>query len=78
MISAAQIRAGRALVGWSAVKLAKNSDVSINTIQRLETGAQSVGKASVDTINKITSALENAGVVLLPDGVGVTMRQDKP
>lgn len=75
MISAEQIRAGRALLNWSARQLAEAAILSLNTVQRLERGDVPIGKASVDTIQKITQALEDAGVVFLPDGYGVTKRQ---
>jgi transcriptional regulator with XRE-family HTH domain len=78
LISPEQIRAGRGLLNWSARELAEAADVSLNTVQRLELGKRPIGKASVETIDKITRALESAGVVLLSDGYGVTKRQDKP
>jgi transcriptional regulator with XRE-family HTH domain len=37
-ISASQVRAGRAFVGWSARELSERSEVSLSTIQRLEAG----------------------------------------
>lgn len=36
MLSAAQIRAARALLGISAIELAQMSDVDLRTIQRFE------------------------------------------
>jgi predicted transcriptional regulator len=74
MISAKQIRAGRALLGWTAQELAKNAGTSIDVIQRLETEKVSVTQARMGTIQKIVGALTNAGVDLL-NGDGVRMRQ---
>jgi transcriptional regulator with XRE-family HTH domain len=75
VLSAEQIRAGRALLNWSARELAENTGLAMTTIQRLERGEVAIPSASVDTINRITRALEGAGVVLLADGVGVTMKR---
>ena len=75
-ISAEQIRAGRALLQWSAKELADRAGVVIHTVQRLETGKVPVGRATVETIDKITRALEGGGVVLLPDGYGVTLKPE--
>lgn len=72
-VSAEQIRAGRALLNWSARELAKEAVVAITTVQRLEVGAVPIENASVATVGKITRALEAAGVVFLPDGYGVTL-----
>ena len=75
MITPGQIRAGRALIGWSARELAEQAEVSLNTVQRLELGRVPVKAASVETIEKIIGALRRAGVVLLDDGRGVTIRE---
>jgi transcriptional regulator with XRE-family HTH domain len=74
MITAKQIRAGRALLGWTAQELAKSAGTSIDVVQRLETEKVAIAKARVGTIQKIEGALTNAGVELL-DGDGVRMRQ---
>jgi transcriptional regulator with XRE-family HTH domain len=74
MISAAQIRAGRALLNWSARELAEQAGMALNTVQRLEIGKVPIEKASVETIDKITKALGRQGVVFLEDGFGVTLR----
>jgi DNA-binding transcriptional regulator YhcF (GntR family) len=77
MISAEQIRAGRALLQWSARELADKADVALNTVQRLEVGRVAIAKASVETIDKITRALASEGVVFLEDGFGVTLRRQR-
>jgi transcriptional regulator with XRE-family HTH domain len=74
-LSAEQIRAGRALLGWSAQQLADRVGVSIHTIQRLETGKVPIAKAKFETITGIRQALEDGGVSFLTDGYGVTKRQ---
>jgi transcriptional regulator with XRE-family HTH domain len=74
-LSAEQIRAGRAMAGWSAQQLADRVGMSIHTIQRLETGKVAIAKAKYETVVGIRRALEEAGVVFLDDGYGVTKRQ---
>jgi transcriptional regulator with XRE-family HTH domain len=71
MIEAAQVRAARALIGWSTSKLADTAGVPLSTINEFETGAPDYA-ANEAGIDKICAALEAAGVVFLPkeDGVG--------
>lgn len=61
MLTADQIRAGRALVRWSARELAAKAGLSLPTIQRLE-AADGVPSTSVKTLMSIKTALEEAGV----------------
>jgi transcriptional regulator with XRE-family HTH domain len=74
MITAKQIRAGRALLGWTAQELANKAGTSIDVVQRLETEKVAIAKARAGTIQKIEGALTDAGVDLL-NGDGVRMRQ---
>lgn len=76
MISALQIKAGRALAGWSARELAERAGVGLLAIQRIENGTVALERSKGGTIEGIERALESAGVVALPDGVGVTMLQE--
>jgi transcriptional regulator with XRE-family HTH domain len=69
VISSRQIRAGRALLGWSQLVLAERAGVSPITIKRLEASGD-VLEARVATVEAVTRALERAGVVFLPDGDG--------
>jgi transcriptional regulator with XRE-family HTH domain len=75
MITAKQIRAGRALLGWTAQELAMAAGTSIDAIQRLETEKVEIAKARAGTIQKIENALAAAGVDLL-NGNGVRIRED--
>ncbi len=59
MISARQIRAARALLGWSQQELADRAIVSVNAIRRLE---RSQVDPRLSTIAAVKAALENAGV----------------
>ena len=61
MITAEQIRAGRAAVGWSADQLAKAAGIVRRTIVAIE-GARGVPSSNAQTLQKIISALEAAGI----------------
>ena len=60
-VSIQQVKAARALLGWSQEQLADASGVSIPTIKRLEANDGPLGGRDV-TAEKIKRALENAGV----------------
>ena len=78
MITASQIRAARALVRWSAEKLAEQSDLSWKTIQRLES-VEGVPSSNVRTLGAIKKTLETAGVDFIDAddefGPGVRLRE---
>lgn len=61
MLTAAQIRAARGLLGWPARVLAERAGVSLATVQRLEHFDQSP-HGTVATAEKIRHALEAAGI----------------
>lgn len=61
MITGPQIRAARALLGWSARELAERSGVSYPTIQRAEQAAD-VPEMKTSNMQAVTEALEGAGV----------------
>lgn len=67
VITAAQLRAARALLGVSQRELAEASGVSVPTIRRME-ASQGTVRANVDTLVKIVAALGAAGVELIGDG----------
>ncbi len=64
-IVGAQIRAGRALVGWSADDLAEKARVGVATVRRAETGQRATTPANLDAIRR---ALQAAGVEFLSEG----------
>jgi transcriptional regulator with XRE-family HTH domain len=78
MIFYDQIRAGRALLGWSQLDLAKAASVGVATVRRLE-GSDNQIRGSADTVWKIQMALEHAGVEFIPadetKGPGVRLKQ---
>lgn len=61
MITSYQIRAARALLGWSADDLAQVASVGIATVRRFET-VQGVPSGQVRIMEALKTALENAGV----------------
>ena len=64
MISAAQMRAARALLGIDQRTLAEMAGVSLPTIQRMEASEGNV-RGVVDTLTKVVAAIERAGVELI-------------
>lgn len=64
MITAAQIKAARALVGWSQPQLVTASGVSLPTIVRMES-ASGPGRSSAANVDAVKRALERAGVSFL-------------
>ncbi|ACL56549.1 helix-turn-helix domain-containing protein [Methylobacterium nodulans] len=66
MITAAQMRAARALLGIDQRQLAELSGVSLPTIQRMEASEGNV-RGIVDTLTKVVDALNRAGVELIGD-----------
>lgn len=66
MITAAQMRAARALLGIDQRQLADLSGVSLPTVQRMEASEGNV-RGVVDTLTKVIEALDRAGVELIGD-----------
>ncbi|MEQ8355898.1 MAG: helix-turn-helix transcriptional regulator [Kiloniellaceae bacterium] len=80
MITAGQMRAGRALLGIDQRRLAELAGVSLPTIQRMESSDGTV-RGVVDTLMKVVAAFEAAGVELIGEdapsagrGRGVRLR----
>jgi transcriptional regulator with XRE-family HTH domain len=67
MITSAQLRASRALLGIDQRQLADLSGLSVPTIQRME-ASDGVVRGNVDSLMKIVSALDNAGIELIAEG----------
>ncbi|RVD54250.1 helix-turn-helix domain-containing protein [Mesorhizobium sp. M2D.F.Ca.ET.185.01.1.1] len=64
MITAAQMRAARALTGIDQKTLAERAGVSLPTIQRME-ASDGVVRGVVDTLMKVIQALDAVGVELI-------------
>lgn len=81
MITAAQMRAGRALLGIDQQTLADLAGVSLPTVQRME-ASQGHVRGVVDTLMKIVAAFDKAGIELIGEnassdgrGRGVRFKQ---
>ena len=61
MIIAAQIRAARAALGWSAQDLARISGVGHRTIMRIE-ASEGIPGGRISTLLDLKTALERAGI----------------
>ena len=70
MPSPAQIRAARALLGWTQKQLAKAAGLSDPSIKRLELENLAV---SQETVDRATAALEAAGIKFIGT-TGVDMK----
>ena len=66
MISGAQLRAARALLGISAAELAEASGVGHRTIQRCES-SDAIPDARTTVLRQLKDALEAHGIVFLGD-----------
>lgn len=84
MITAAQMRAARALLGIDQKNLAELSGLSVPTIQRMEASTGNV-RGVVDSLTRVVEAFELAGVELIGEGVssrdggrGVRLKQSPP
>ena len=83
MITSAQMRAARALLGMDQKQLAEASGVSLPTIQRMEASDGNV-RGVVDTLMKVIEAFERLGVEMIGEnsfcdggGRGVRFREAK-
>ena len=81
MITSQQMRAARALLGIDQRQLAALAALSLPTIQRMEASDGQV-RGIVDTLVKVITALEGAGIELLGEnatstgvGRGVRLRE---
>lgn len=81
MITSQQMRAARALLGLDQRQIAALAGLSLPTIQRMEASDGQV-RGVVDTLVKVITALEGAGIELLGEnapssgvGRGVRLRE---
>jgi transcriptional regulator with XRE-family HTH domain len=75
LLTVAQLRAARGLLGWSQATLAEASGLSLPTIKRTELETVNV---STDAREKMRRALESAGVIFVEEngeGPGVRLRK---
>jgi transcriptional regulator with XRE-family HTH domain len=67
MITSNQLRAARALLNIDQRETAELANLSVPTIQRME-ASEGVIRANVDSLMKLVSALEQAGIELINPG----------
>ncbi len=67
MITAAQLRAARVLLGIDQRRLAELSGLSVPTIQRME-ASETVVRGNVDSLVKLLTAFEAAGIEMIDEG----------
>ena len=67
MITAAQLRAARALLSLDQRRLAELSGLSVPTIQRME-ASDGVIRGNVESLMKLIAALDAAGLDLIAEG----------
>jgi transcriptional regulator with XRE-family HTH domain len=67
MITAAQLRAARQLLGVDQRRLAELSGLSVPTIQRME-ASETIVRGNVDSLMKLITALDEAGIELINEG----------
>lgn len=76
MVTPRQVRAARALLGWSQQQLADSAIISLNALIRLERGQVD---SRVSTLNAVVRALAKAGVEFIPaDTKGEGVRLSDP
>jgi transcriptional regulator with XRE-family HTH domain len=67
MITAAQLRAARELLRIDQRRHAEQSGLTVPTIQRME-ASETMIRGNVDSLVKLITALEDAGIELIDDG----------
>jgi hypothetical protein len=76
-LTSSQIRAGRALLRWSADDLARESALGVNTIRRAELAEDKTSLTAANDLS-VRRALEAAGVDFIDEnggGPGVRLRR---
>jgi transcriptional regulator with XRE-family HTH domain len=77
IISGSQIRAARALLGWSQRELSRKSRVAFGTVQRMERFDGPIG-ARTETLAKVVAVLEKAGIEFLnSESPGLRLRKKR-
>jgi transcriptional regulator with XRE-family HTH domain len=84
MITAAQLRAARALLGIDQRELAQRCTLSLPTIQRME-ASDGVIRGNVDSLMKLVDTLAASGIELISEGTasqgggrGVRLKEPAP
>lgn len=84
MITGAQMRAARAMLGIDQKRLAELASVSLPTIQRMEASKGNV-RGVVESLTRVVGALDRAGIELIGEGApstgagrGVRLKEPAP
>jgi transcriptional regulator with XRE-family HTH domain len=84
LLTASQLKAARALLKLDQRQLAGLSGLSSMTIQRME-ASDGIVRGNVDSLMKVVSALEDAGIELIAEGAasggggrGVRLKAPRP
>ena len=82
MITAAQMRAARALLGIDQRRLAEMAGISVPTVQRMEASEGTV-RGVIESLTRIVEALDRAGIELIGEnavstGIGRGVRLKTP
>ncbi len=78
LTSGNQLKAARAIAELSQAQLAKAANVNVNTIRNMEAMGGKVLVSGLDTVKKVQTALEAAGVEFIPEnggGPGVRLKK---
>src|SRR3954453_21761891 len=67
MITAAQLRAARGLLGIDQRRLAELSGLSVATIQRME-ASEAMVRGNVDSLVRLIAAFDAAGIEMIDEG----------
>ena len=67
MITAAQLRAARVLLGIDQRRLAELSGLSVPTIQRME-ASETMVRGNVNSLVKLIAAFDAAGIEMIDEG----------
>jgi len=87
VITAAQLRAARAILGFNQRTLAERAGLSLPTIQRMEASEACEGqiRGNIDSLSKLIAAFDSAGIEFLGDsstsvglGRGVRLKARAP
>src|SRR5882762_8707246 len=68
MITAAQLRAARLLLGIDQRRLAELSGLSVPTIQRME-ASETMVRGNVDSLVKLIAAFNSVGIEMVDEGI---------
>ena len=76
MLKSMQLRAARALLGWTARELAERANVHLSTVQRME-GCHGPVRGNVTSLNAILDTLQDSGVEFIAENgrMGVVLNE---